>query len=75
MDGAVTGLSRHIRHGVVGLAGARDAVFARPHAQRLPRRSGEKLITELGWRGFWQRVWRYRGHAIWQDQAGLYECI
>ena len=64
LKGAVTGLSPYIRHGVLTLAEVRDAVF-----QRIRRREeGEKLINELGWRDFWQRMWLDLGDGINTDQ-------
>ena len=64
LSGAVTGLSPYIRHGVLNLAEVRDAVF-----RRISRRDdGTKLINELGWRDFWQRMWQELGDAIQQDQ-------
>jgi deoxyribodipyrimidine photo-lyase len=33
--------------------------------------AGEKLIAELGWRDFWQRLWRQWGDGIWQDREPL----
>ena len=63
-DGAVTGLSPYIRHGVLSLAEVRDAVF-----QVIRRREdGSKLINELGWRDFWQRMWLDLGDGIHEDQ-------
>ena len=107
LDGAVTRLSPYIRHGVLSLAEARDAVFGRlrqgsaaaePAAGALQgelfagdggggeggaersaaggwspaqRRAGEKLIAELGWRDYWQRLWRQLGDGIWHDREPL----
>ena len=72
LDGAVTRLSPYIRHGVLTLAEVRDAVFRR---LQVPggggREAGEKLINELGWRDFWQRVWQRLGDGIWDDQEAL----
>ncbi|MFM7266121.1 MAG: FAD-binding domain-containing protein, partial [Cyanobium sp.] len=65
LDGAVTRLSPYIRHGVLTLAEVRDAVFAGR------RRAGEKLIAELGWRDYWQRLWRQWGDGIWEDREPL----
>jgi len=74
LDGAVTRLSPYIRHGVLTLAEVRDAVFARlgpleTTAQR--RRAGERLIAELGWRDYWQRLGRQLGEGIWHDRELL----
>jgi deoxyribodipyrimidine photo-lyase len=35
------------------------------------RRAGEKLIAELGWRDYWQRLWRQWGDGIWHDREPL----
>lgn len=35
------------------------------------RRAGEKLICELGWRDYWQRLWRQWGDGIWLDREPL----
>ena len=67
LDGAVTGLSPYIRHGVLSLAEVRDAVF-----QAIRRRDdGSKLINELGWRDFWQRMWQELGDRIEDDQEAI----
>ncbi|WP_413295977.1 FAD-binding domain-containing protein [Synechococcus sp. MIT S9452] len=64
LDGMVTGLSPYIRHGVLSLAEVRNAVFRRIRH----RDEGGKLINELGWRDFWQRMWLELGDAIAEDQ-------
>ena len=64
LNGSVTGLSPYIRHGVLTLAEVRDAVF-----QSISNRDdGSKLINELGWRDFWQRMWQELGDRIDDDQ-------
>ena len=35
------------------------------------RRAGEKLIAELGWRDYWQRLWHRLGDGIWLDREPL----
>ncbi|MFM7636006.1 MAG: FAD-binding domain-containing protein [Cyanobacteriota bacterium] len=35
------------------------------------RRVGEKLINELGWRDYWQRLWLQLGDGIWEDREPL----
>jgi deoxyribodipyrimidine photo-lyase len=35
------------------------------------RRAGEKLISELGWRDYWQRLWQRLGDGIWVDREPL----
>ena len=64
LNGAVTGLSPYIRHGVFSLAEVRDAVFERIRS----RDEGRKLINELGWRDFWQRMWQELGDRIHDDR-------
>ena len=72
LDGPVTRLSPYIRHGVLSLAEVRDAVFQRLQAPGGGgRAAGEKLINELGWRDYWQRLWRQLGSGIWRDQEEL----
>ena len=75
LDGAVTGLSPWIRHGVLTLAEVRTAVFAwlDDHGYNTPERRADgqriagKLINELGWRDYWQRLWQVLGDGIWHD--------
>ncbi len=67
LKGAVTGLSPYIRHGVLSLAEVRDAVFAGIRN----RDEGGKLINELGWRDFWQRMWLDLGDGIHDDQEAF----
>lgn len=61
-EGAVTRLSPWIRHGVVTLEEVRQQALA--HAT--PKQA-EKLIQELTWREFWQRIWRQHPEWLWQD--------
>lgn len=68
LDGAVTRLSPYIRHGVLTLAEVRQAVFTALATRGLGRSAGEKLINELGWRDYWQRVWQQLGEGIWDDR-------
>ena len=67
LSGPVTRLSPYIRHGAISLAEVRDAVFARTKQ----RQASEKLINELGWRDYWQRLWEQLGDGIWSDQEPL----
>ena len=63
VGGAVTRLSPWLRHGVLSLAEVRDAALDRVRE----RSQAEKLISELGWRDYWQRVYAARPEAIWED--------
>ena len=68
LNGAVTGLSPYIRHGVLTLAEVKQAVFE----NRIRKRDdGGKLINELGWRDFWQRMWLDLGDGIHDDQEAF----
>ena len=64
LNGAVTRLSPYLRHGVLTLAEVRDAVVARIAA----RAEGEKLVTELAWRDYWQQLYWEIGDGIWEDR-------
>ena len=44
---------------------------ASPAWNEAQRRAGEKLISELGWRDYWQRLWRQLGDGIWHDREPL----
>lgn len=63
LDGAVTGLSPYVRHGVVSLPQVRDAALR--HTSH--RHEAAKFVNELGWRDYWQRVWQTLGDGIWDD--------
>jgi deoxyribodipyrimidine photo-lyase len=62
LDGAVTRLSPYLRHGVLSMAEVRDA--ARTGTGRNPG----KLVQELGWRDYYQRVYAQIGDDIWTDR-------
>ena len=64
LDGGVTRLSAYLRHGVLTLAEVRDDLL---HRVADPRHAG-KLINELAWRDYWQRLYQQIGEGIWQDR-------
>ena len=64
LDGAVTRLSPYLRHGVLTLAEVRDHALA---AAARPEEAG-KLINELAWRDYWQRLYLVLGDGVWQDR-------
>ena len=68
LNGAVTRLSPYIRHGILTLAEVRDAVFLQLKQNNQGRDDGGKLMNELGWRDFWQRMWLDLGDRIHDDQ-------
>ncbi len=63
LDGAVTGLSPWIRHGVLSLAEVRDHALAQVGRPE----DAEKLVSELGWRDYWRRVHARLGESISRD--------
>jgi deoxyribodipyrimidine photo-lyase len=63
LDGAVTGLSPWITHGVLTLPQVLAGIAAAQPPDR--RIDGQhKLVFELGWRAYFQHVWAHRGDAI-----------
>ncbi|MBD2595733.1 deoxyribodipyrimidine photo-lyase [Nostoc spongiaeforme FACHB-130] len=62
--GAVTKLSPYIRYGVLSLAEIREYVLDNVKQPE----DATKLINELGWRDYWQRLYVKLGDGIWQDQ-------
>ncbi len=62
--GHVSRLSPYIRHGVLTLREARDAIF-----QKFGRvgESVYKFVFELAWHQFWQEVYRVEGDRIYED--------
>lgn len=63
LDGSVTRLSAYLRYGVLSLAEVRDRVLEKVR----DRADAFKLINELGWRDYWQRLYRELGDNIWED--------
>ncbi|MCZ0900357.1 deoxyribodipyrimidine photo-lyase, partial [Microcoleus sp. HI-ES] len=64
LNGAVTRLSPYLRYGVLSLAEVRDAVLEKV---RHPE-DAVKLVNELGWRDYWQRLYAELGKGIWEDR-------
>lgn len=64
LNGAVTRLSPYIRYGVLSLREIRDYVLEHVNNPE----DANKLINELGWRDYWQRLYAKLGDGIWQDQ-------
>ncbi len=62
LDGAVTELSPFIRHGVVSMNRIRNLVLSRSSISE-----SEKLIQQLAWRDYWQRVFEADETIIWRD--------
>jgi len=62
LNGAVTGLSPYITHGLLSLTDVLVSVNAR-HALDVQH----KLVHELGWRAFFRHVWEHQGTGILQS--------
>ncbi len=64
LKGKITRLSPYIRYGVLSLAEVRNFAL-----KNVPNQDdAEKLIQELGWRDYWQRLYAEKGDSIWKDQ-------
>ncbi len=59
LDGAVTGLSPYLTHGVVTLREVLQQLL-----KKQPLAVDHKLVFELGWREFFRHVWAHRGEGI-----------
>ena len=59
LDGAVTGLSPYITHGLITLTDVLAGVAAR-HTLDVQH----KFVFELGWRAYFRHVWQHRGDGI-----------
>ncbi|BAZ05954.1 FAD-binding domain-containing protein [Calothrix sp. NIES-3974] len=64
LNGAVTRLSPYLRHGVLSLREVRDFVLERVNHDD----EAMKLINELGWRDYWQRLYFKLADKIWENQ-------
>ncbi len=62
LDGAVTGLSPYLTHGLLTLPEALAAAL-----QHGPLSVDHKLVYEFGWRAFYRHVWTTRGDGILQS--------
>ena len=63
LDGAVTHLSPYIRHGILSPAEVRNSVRSMS-----PEPLPGKLVQELAWRDYFQRIYAQIGSAVWQDR-------
>ena len=62
INGAVTKLSPYLSRGVITLSMVRDQVLKNYSVYQ-----AEKLMQELAWREYYQRVWQAKGNAIFSD--------
>lgn len=63
LNGKVTMLSPYIRHGMISLDAARNKALSRVKRAA----DAEKLVQELAWRDYWQRVQRMHPDWLWDD--------
>ncbi len=63
LNGHVTYLSPYISRGVISVKQVRDAVLKNGFSSF----QSEKLIQELAWREYFQRVWQAKKELIWKD--------
>lgn len=66
LAGDVTGLSAYLRHGCLSLAEARDAALSKVEREE----DAHKLVQELAWRDYFQRVLGEVGEGVWSDLEG-----
>lgn len=59
IDGSVTKLSPYISRGVISLPMVKEVILT-----KYSKHQSEKLLQELAWREYWQRVWEASGDAI-----------
>jgi deoxyribodipyrimidine photo-lyase len=64
LTGAVTRLSPYLRYGVLSLAEVKKYVLNKIQQPD----EATKLINELGWRDYWQRLYVKLGNGIWEDR-------
>jgi deoxyribodipyrimidine photo-lyase len=63
LNGQVTYLAPYISRGVVSLKQILDEIIQKGY----PFQFCEKLIQELAWREYYQRVWQAKRNLIWED--------
>ena len=63
LNGHVTYLSPYISRGVISVKQVMDSLVSKGY----PFQAIEKLIQELAWREYFQRVWQDKKEMIWED--------
>jgi deoxyribodipyrimidine photo-lyase len=63
LNGQVTYLAPYISRGVISLKQIVDEIIQKGY----PFQVCEKLIQELAWREYYQRVWQSKRNLIWED--------
>lgn len=62
LNGSVTLLSPYIARGVISLPFIKQSILA-----KYSRKQADKLIQELAWREYFQRVWQHLGNRMFTD--------
>ena len=62
LSGAVTMLSPYLSRGVISLTEIKDEVL-----RKFSVHQSEKLLQELAWREYYQRIWQAKGDLIFTD--------
>jgi deoxyribodipyrimidine photo-lyase len=63
INGQITYLSPYISRGVISTKQVMDKILEKQY----PYPAIEKIIQELAWREYFQRVWQTKGAKIWED--------
>ena len=63
INGQITYLSPYISRGVISTKQVMEKIIEKQY----PYPAIEKIIQELAWREFFQRVWQSKGLQIWDD--------
>ena len=63
LHGAVTYLSPYISRGIISGRQVQSEMLVRGYKYQ----EIEKLLQELAWREYYQRVWQFKGDLIWED--------
>jgi deoxyribodipyrimidine photo-lyase len=63
LNGQITYLSPYISRGVISVKQILDSLINKGY----PIQATEKLIQELAWREYYQRVWQFKNNLIWED--------
>jgi deoxyribodipyrimidine photo-lyase len=63
LNGQITYLSPYISRGVISVKQILDSLINKGY----PIQATEKLIQELAWREYYQRVWQSKNNLIWED--------
>ena len=63
LNGHITYLAPYLSRGVITLKHVLDSILSKGY----PIQVCEKLIQELAWREYYQRVWQSKNNLIWED--------